>query len=329
MKLDFRFIDDFIRHGAQYEVALFVDDYVNDMMCPVDEFERVPCPPWDTGDGINLKTMGPIEGAEFEEKCPKGTNGLELPFWFVGNGVQGATTYNVLDPEMGTFVWKRGLHEINIGGLDEVTFRFEVRMLHGLYQNATRRGFLDSMCIDTTYPKRGSGEEKASFHIILENNDELQVPLNIPFREPYQRSIELDYFMCTETQMDPSCRYVYPSVTLDYNSTLASEWKMYTKLIELAEIEASGAEIVSIDTADVEMTDDVIIEESGEMHVPDVLEKSEFIFVEDYWVDDRPLLAVDYLPFFSGCRGFDSHIYFYYLTETVWTEIEDFVNYGK
>ena len=163
----------------------------------------------------------------------------------------------------------------------------------------------------------------------MENNDELQVPLNIPFREPYQRSIELDYFMCTETQMDPSCRYVYPSVTLDYNSTLASEWKMYTKLIELAEIEASGAEIVSIDTADVEMTDDVIIEESGEMHVPDVLEKSEFIFVEDYWVDDRPLLAVDYLPFFSGCRGFDSHIYFYYLTETVWTEIEDFVNYGK
>ena len=64
---------------------------------------------------------------EFEEKCPKGTNGLELPFWFVGNGVQGATTYNVLDPEMGTFVWKRGLHEINIGGLDEVTFRFEVK----------------------------------------------------------------------------------------------------------------------------------------------------------------------------------------------------------
>ena len=37
---------------------------------------------------------------------------------------------------------------------------------------------------------------------------------------------------------------------------------------------------------------------------------------------------MDYLPFFSGCRGFDSHIYFYYLTEVAWTEIEEFVNYG-
>ena len=80
--------------------------------------------------------------------------------------------------------------------------------------------------------------------------------------------------------MDPSCRYVYPKVTLDYNSTLASEWKQYIKQQELAAM--AGMEILLDDTADQEMTDDVIIEENGDMHVPDVLEKEQFIFTEDY-----------------------------------------------
>ena len=327
IKFDWRFIDDFIRHGQQYELSLFVDDRVNDMMCDEADFEKVPCPPWDTGDGVNRKTMGSIPGREFEEKCPKSTEALELPFWFKGNGLPGGNEHNVLNPEMGTYVWKRGLHEINIGGLEEITFRFEVRMLHGLYQNATRRGFLDTMCIETLYPTRGSAADKSSFHVILENNDALQIPLNVPFREPFQRSIELDYFLCSEAQMDPSCRYIYPSVTLDYNSTLASEWKKYIKQEEL-EAQA-GMDVVVVEDSDAGMTDDVIIEENGDMHVPDVVERQEYIFTEDYWTQGRPLLAVDYLPFFSGCRGFDSHIYFYYLTETAWTEIEDFVNYGS
>ena len=327
VKLDFRFIDDFIRHGQQYEVAVFIDDRVDDIMCAEDDYERVPCPPWDNGDGINRKTMGLVQGAEFETKCPKTTEALELPFWFAGNGVQGAVDHNMAEPAMGTYVWKRGLHEINIGGLDDVSFRFEVRMLHGLYQNATRRGFLDSMCVDTTYPQRGGSIDKSSFHVILMNSDELQIPLNVPFREPFQRSIELDYFLCSEQQMDPSCRYVYPSLTMDYNSTLASEWKKYIKQQELA-LEA-GLEILIEEEDDGVMVDDVIIEENGDMHVPDVTEKQEKIFTEDYWTQGRPLLAVDYLPFFSGCRGFDSHIYLYQLLETSWTEIEDFVNYGS
>ena len=78
----------------------------------------------------------------------------------------------------------------------------------------------------------------------------------------------------------------------------------------------AGMEILLDEDADQEMTDDVIIEENGDMHVPDILEKQQFIFTEDYWTQGRPLLAIDYLPFFSGCRGFDSHIYFWYLTET-------------
>jgi hypothetical protein len=45
IKLDFRFIDDFIRHGAQYEFAVFIDDRVDDMMCDEDDYEVVPCPP--------------------------------------------------------------------------------------------------------------------------------------------------------------------------------------------------------------------------------------------------------------------------------------------
>ena len=327
VKLDWRFIDDFIRHGQQYELAVFIDDRVNDMMCDEADYEQVPCPPWDVGDGVNRKTMGVMEGQEFETKCPKSTEALELPFWFAGNGVQGADEHNEEDPAMGTYVWKRGLHEINIGGLDEVEFRFEVRMLHGLYQNATRRGFLDSMCIDTYYPQRGGAAERSSFHVILMNDDELQIPLNVPFREPFQRSIELDYFMCSPAQMDPSCRYVYPQLTMDYNSTLASEWKMYLKQQELAAL--AGQEILLIQEEDSAMVDDVIIEENGDMHVPDVTEREENVFIEDYWTQNRPLFAVDYLPFFSGCRGFDSHIYLYQLLETSWTQIEDFVNYGS
>ena len=327
VKLDWRFIDDFIRHGQQYELAVFIDERVNDMTCDEADYEQVPCPPWDPGDGINRKSMGIKEGQQFETKCPKSTEALELPFWFAGNGVQGADEHNEIEPAMGTYVWKRGLHEINIGGLDEVDFRFEVRMLHGKYQNATRRGFLDSMCIDTYYPQRGSATEKNSFHLILMNDDELQIPLNVPFREPFQRSIELDYFLCTPQQMDPSCRYVYPQLTMDYNSTLASEWKMYLKQQELAAL--ADQEILLIEEDDGTMVDDVIIEENGDMHVPDVTERQEKIFIEDYWTLDRPLLAVDYLPFFSGCRGFDSHIYLYQLLETPWTQIEDFVNYGK
>jgi hypothetical protein len=40
---------------------------------PAWPFEEVPCPPWDTGDLINKKTMGIIAGREYEEKCPKST----------------------------------------------------------------------------------------------------------------------------------------------------------------------------------------------------------------------------------------------------------------
>ena len=327
VKLDWRFIDDFIRHGQQYELAVFIDDRVNDMECDEADYEQVPCPPWNPGDGINRKTMGVRDDEIFEKKCPKSTEALELPFWFAGNGIQGAAEHNEEEPAMGTYVWKRGLHEINIGGLDDVEFRFEVRMLHGLYQNATRRGFLDSMCIDTYYPERGSAAEKSSFHVILLNDDELQIPLNVPFREPFQRSIELDYFLCSPQQMTPSCRYVYPQLTMDYNSTLASEWKKYLKQQELAAL--AGQEILLIEEDDGTMVDDVIIEENGDMHVPDVTERQEKIFIEDYWTQNRPLLAVDYLPFFSGCRGFDSHIYLYQLLETSWTQIEDFVNYGS
>jgi hypothetical protein len=45
--------------------------------------------------------------------------------------------------------------------------------------------------------------------------------------------------------MDPSCRYIYPQLTLDYNSTLASEWKAYIKQIEIDA--AVGDEITVID----------------------------------------------------------------------------------
>ena len=159
------------------------------------------------------------------------------------------------------------------------------------------------------------------------NDDELQIPLNVPFREPFQRSIELDYFMCSPAQMDPSCRYVYPQLTMDYNSTLASEWKMYLKQQELAAL--AGQEILLIQEEDSAMVDDVIIEENGDMHVPDVTEREENVFIEDYWTQNRPLFAVDYLPFFSGCAEFDSHIYLYQLLEASWTQIEDFVNYGS
>jgi len=72
-----------------------------------------------------------------------------------------------------------------------------------------------------------------------------QIPLNVPFREPFQRSLELDYFLCTPANMDPSCRYIYPQLTLDYNSTLASEWKAYIKQIEIDA--AVGDEITVID----------------------------------------------------------------------------------
>ena len=34
--------------------------------------------------------------------------------------------------------------------------------------------------------------------------------------------------------MDPSCRYIYPSVTLDYNNAFVSEWKKYIKQEGLA-----------------------------------------------------------------------------------------------
>ena len=189
------------------------------MMCDEADFEKVPCPPWDTGDGVNRKTMGTIPGREFEEKCPKSTEALELPFWFKGNGLPGGNEHNVLNPEMGTYVWKRGLHEINIGGLEEITFRFEVRMLHGLYQNATRRGFLDTMCIDTYYPSAAVQRINLRSTSSWRTTMRCRSRSTCPSASCSSASIELDYFLCSEAQMDPSCRYIYPSVTLDYNST--------------------------------------------------------------------------------------------------------------
>ena len=98
IKFDWRFIDDFIRHGQQYELSLFVDDRVNDMMCDEADFEKVPCPPWDTGDGVNRKTMGSIPGREFEEKCPKSTEALELPFLVQGERPPGRKRTQRVEP---------------------------------------------------------------------------------------------------------------------------------------------------------------------------------------------------------------------------------------
>ena len=58
-------------------------------------------------------------------------------------------------------------------------------MLHGLYQNAIAAGSW-TPCIDVL-PRRGGAAERSSFHVILMNDDELQILLNVPFREPFQR----------------------------------------------------------------------------------------------------------------------------------------------
>ena len=42
-------------------------------------------------------------------------------------------------------------------------------------------------------------------------------------------------------------------------------------------------DVVVVEDSDAGMTDDVIIEENGDMHVPDVVERQEYIFTEDYW----------------------------------------------
>ena len=57
-------------------------------------------------------------------------------------------------------------------------------------------------------------------------------------------------FACAD---DPSCRYVYPQLTMDYNSTLASEWKMYLKQQEPAAL--AGQEILLIQEEDSAMVE--------------------------------------------------------------------------
>ena len=334
LQFDFRNISSELVYGQHYEVAIFMGDYSTQTMCTPSDYQAVPCPPWDPGDGINKATMGVLTDRLNEVKCPRSTNGLEMPFWFARNGLYGQpATNNVAEPDPGTFVDKKGLMELNILGNDDVQFRVEIRMLHGRYQAANRRSFLDTMCIDLVGPQRGSSLPNASFHIVYPRNDGYELPMNLPLRSPLQRSVPLSYMTCIPSQLDPTCRLLQPELTLSFNSSYASEFMLANRYWQ-QELAAGAAATsaanstrsnsTSANGTSTNASNTAAVATSYSDYlttVPDVitLEANVLRDSSEYWSNGDEFVAMDYIPFFSACRGFDAQVVLYQVLQTGWT----------
>ena len=236
LTFDFRNINPEIYYSLHYEIIVFTGNAVDRTACVKDtaERKRVPCPPYDTGDGINVKTMGIIEDRQYEEKCPPSTSAIELPYWLSfwsppeGNPIKDPTKpYEGLD-----FVRKRTVVELNIMGLIETEFRVEIRLLHGLYQAQSRDGFQDTLCMEMTESVRAAGAPDSAFHVITPRNDDYQLPLNIPLTEIRFRQLSKEYIYCNEDNPFPACRNAEPNFAMSFNSSRSSEVKEYYAFLE-------------------------------------------------------------------------------------------------
>lgn len=355
VRIDWRNISEELEYGDHYELLIFTDPALQQTTCPESEFKDVPCPPWDVGDGVTWLNMREIESEKQEKKCPASQEALEMPFWFSRNSDGTATGYNVENPEWGTYVWKRGMHELSLHAADDLPFRIEVRMLHGRYQANNRASFLNTICIDVEFPHRANEEFPTySFHAILPGDidEDFQGPLNAPVASSFMRSVPNDYFNCANINQDTGCRRIDPRVTIDYNSTYGAEWKKFKYLrcgengncdnntVLSADISPSQADF-NLTTLQVEdwviVADDGQTDETVTLSLPDVYEQEKYLLNEGLWTSGAALFAMDYLPFFSACRGFDSHIYLADVTETPWTPVKfgdgtderTFVSYGE
>ena len=343
LRLDWRTINENLKYGEHYELLIFTNPVIDDTLCPASEYKSVPCPPWDVGDGITWLNMKVIAGEEQEKKCPASQESLELPFWFARNSDGTATGYNVENPTFGNYVWKRGMHELSIQALDDLPFRIELRMLDGRYQEDNRASFLNSICIDVEFPERASATPTYSVHAILpfEIDEEYQAPLNAPVASTMYRSVSTDYFECANINQDPGCRRLDARAAIDYNSTYGAEWKKFKYLRQQNVLTAEDSPSQAhIDLTSTQAEDWVIVNEDGQtdetitLSLPDVYEQEKYLLNEGLWAADQTLFAMDYLPFFSACRGFDSHIFFSHLTENPYKPVtfgEDrtFVSYGE
>lgn len=352
IKLDWRLIDENLKYGEHYELLIFTNPVIDDTRCAESDYKSVPCPPWDTADGITWLDMKVIAGEEQEKKCPPSQESLELPFWFTRNRDGTAAGFNVQEPAFGNYIWKRGLHELVIQALDDLPFRLELRMLHGRFQQAVnantglrnRASFLNSLCVDVDYPKRASSNELYSVHAILsfEADQDYLSPLNSPLASTFYRAIGNDYAECATSDQLSGCRRVDARVTIDYNSTVGAEWKKYKFLRQqgiLTEESSASLAAITLNTSTT-AEDWVITSEDGQqdenaiVSLPDIYESEKNILNEALWSTDQTLFAMDYLPFFSACRGHDSHIYLQHITETNYQPVtfgtdQTFVSYGE
>jgi hypothetical protein len=182
-------------------------------------------------------------------------------------------------------------------------------------------------------------------HAILpfEIDADFQSPLNAPLASTFYRSVSNDYFECASITQDPGCRRNDARATLDYNSTYGAEWKKFKYLSSDSLQVLSPSDYPSqayYNLTTVHEEDWVVLDEEGRndesvvVSLPDVVEQEKYLLNEGLWSADQTLFAMDYLPFFSACRGFDSHIYFTHITETGYTPVmfgadREFVSYGS
>ena len=242
LTFDFRDVAPEIRYGEHFEVSIFASDKVDKVLCEkgTAEHKKVPCPPWNEGDGINRKTMGEIQERLNEDKSPASTDAIEMPFWFARK------KDNAVD---GEYIDKHSLIEIHIMALEDIQFRVEMRMLHGLYQGQTRTNFLNTMCMDVLKGERASDVEQEMFAVVMTRDDDVMLPLNVPLMDTYHRSIRLDYGLCTEENLDPSCRFLDSTMLLSYNASKTAETVLLQDLIAQAAAEADAALGPGNDTA--------------------------------------------------------------------------------
>ena len=335
--------------------------------------------------------MGDLTDAasQNEVKCPRSTDGLELPFWFAGNGLvydarpvlTSNYLYNVDETQYpipsGTYVDKKALLELQIHANDDITFAVEVRMLHGRYQNYSRGAFHDSMCMDVLFSERTATAVNSSFHVILPPPSGVDLPVNMPIYRvappavgwtetrlvnPYQSCDPAVFQNLNPATLGPSCRFIYAEADLQFNHSYTYEWMLALKmayndtagrivksggelpipfinpetslipqyainstpfvegagnrrmLLQFAANSSANASSSSFATAAVPTVDTV---------VPDVIELMENAKVEQgstaFGGGQDPLVAIDYLPFFSSCEGTDSRIYLWQVLNTPYT----------
>ncbi|KAG7401111.1 hypothetical protein PHYBOEH_002994 [Phytophthora boehmeriae] len=207
---------------------------------------------------------------------------------------------------------KHGYLQFSVSALDNIEVTIAVELLHGLYVQDFVNGFTnDRFDLTVHTPARAdygpSTPSTNGFIAILQEADmsNLMLPLNLPEQSVrVSGTNDFKQLVATTLLLDRMSDIFVgdPQLPAKRGYLRNSEQNSIGELVSVVETNASGngSDVVVVSPT----------EYFGLYPVPDQLE--DLLRSDSWWADELDgsnFLALPYLPYFSSCRGFDSHIF--------------------